>query len=47
MSELLSIALTPIPSNSGCKVEKIDTSCVNNKVSCINTITDISHDSYT
>ena len=36
----LSIALTPMPSKSGCKVDQIDNSCVNNKVSCKNTMSD-------
>ena len=38
MPEVLSIALTPMPSKSGCKVHKIDNSCVNNKVFCKNTM---------
>ena len=46
MPEVLSIALTPMPSKSGCKVDKIDNSCVNNKVSCKNTMSEFSHASY-
>ena len=44
--EVLSIALTPIPSNSGCKVDNIDNSCENSKVSCKNTISEISPSHY-
>ena len=47
IQEVLSIALTPIPSNSGRKVDNINNSCENSKVCCKNTTSEISHNLYT
>ena len=41
------MVLTPIPSNSGCTMDKTDNSCGNNTVSCKNTTSDLSHKLYT